>query len=63
MPTKYKKSEKKRDKATGKISVEHFYIKALDLVKLKEIFDNENTPKKLKQKIKNEIVKRKKLSL
>tara|TARA_B100001248_G_scaffold262239_1_gene256900 strand:+ start:1820 stop:2011 length:192 start_codon:yes stop_codon:yes gene_type:complete len=63
MPTKYKKSEKKRDKATGKISIEHFYIKALDFAKLQEMFDNENTPKKLKQKIKNEIVKRKKLHL
>ena len=63
MPIKYKRSQKHRDKNTGKISVEHFYLKALDLKKLQEIFDNENTAKKLKQKVKNEIVKRKKTSV
>jgi|TARA_B100001094_G_C17383991_1_gene418191 hypothetical protein len=63
MPTKYKRSEKRRDKSTGKISVEHFYIKALSTAKLNEMFENKNTPKKLKQKIKNEIVKRKKILL
>ena len=63
MPIKYKRSQKHRDKNTAKISVEHFYLKALDLKKLEEIFDNENTAKKLKQKVKNEIVKRKKTSV
>lgn len=63
MPIKYKRSQKRRDKNTGKISVEHFYLKALGLKKLEEIFDNENTTKKLKQKVKNEIVKRKKTSV
>ena len=63
MPIKYKRSQKRRDKNTGKISVEHFYLKALDTKKLEEIFDNVNTTKKLKQKVKNEIVKRKKTSV
>lgn len=63
MPIKYRRSQKKRNKNTAKISVEHFYIKAVSTEKLNEMLVNENTPKKLKQKIKNQIVKRNKTGL
>lgn len=58
MPTKLKKSEKVRNKQTGKVTVEHFYIKCADKKELVALLDNEYTKPKVKQKIRNELVRR-----
>ena len=58
MPTKLKKSEKVRNKQTGKVIVEHFYIKCVSKKDLVALLDNEYTKPKAKQKIRNELVGR-----
>ena len=58
MPTKLKKSEKVRNKQTGKVTVEHFYIKCASTKDLVALLDNEYTKPKVKQKIRNELVRR-----
>ena len=58
MPTKIKKSEKVRNKKTGKIITEHFYIKCASKKDLVALLDNEYTKPKVKQKIRNELVRR-----
>ena len=59
MPMKYKKSQKIRDKNTGKAVTEHFYIKQLMNSQLKDLLVSASTKPKVKLKILNEIVKRK----
>ena len=59
MPMKYKKSQKARDKNTGKTVAEHFYVKQLMNSELKDLLVSESTKPKVKLKILNEIVKRK----
>lgn len=59
MPMKYKKSQKTRDKNTGKTVAEHFYVKQLMNSELKDLLVSESTKPKVKLKILNEIVKRK----
>ena len=58
MPTKIKRSEKVRNKKTGKIITEHFYIKCANKKDLVDLLDNEYTKPKVKQKIRNELTKR-----
>jgi|TARA_R110000772_G_scaffold255740_1_gene372012 hypothetical protein len=57
MPIKYKKSQKTRDKQTGKEVVEHFYIKQLSKDALENMY-KESKPK-VRLKILNELEKRK----
>lgn len=59
MPVKYKKSQKTRDKQTGKEVTEHFYIKELMNSQLKDLLVSAATKPKNKLKILNELVKRK----
>ena len=59
MPIKYKKSQKGKDKKTGKETVEHFYVKQLMNSELKDLLTSANTKPKVRVKILNEIVKRK----
>lgn len=59
MPMKYKKSQKIRDKNTGKTVTEHFYVKQLMNSQLKDLLVSASTKPKVKLKILNEIVKRK----
>tara|TARA_R100001369_G_scaffold85715_1_gene119577 strand:- start:189 stop:395 length:207 start_codon:yes stop_codon:yes gene_type:complete len=59
MPIKYKKSQKGKDKKTGKETVEHFYVKQLMNSELKDLLTSANIKPKVRVKILNEIVKRK----
>lgn len=58
MPTKYKESAVKVDRATKKVTIEHFYIKQLSQKAAFEMLNNDNTKPKVKRKIRNELVRR-----
>lgn len=58
MPTKYKESAVKVDRATKKVSVEHFYVKQLSQEQAFELLNADNTKPKVKRKIRNELVRR-----
>jgi len=58
MPIKLGKSSKQIDRATKKVTVINPYIKLFSTQELIEKYNNNNTRKKDKQKIKNELVKR-----
>jgi uncharacterized sporulation protein YeaH/YhbH (DUF444 family) len=58
MPTKFKKSAKEYSRATGKTTTTHYYIKTISKKELFEALNNHNTKPKVKQKIKNELVRR-----
>jgi len=58
MPIKLGKSSKQMDRATKKVTVINPYIKLFSTQELIEKYNNNNTRKKDKQKIKNELVKR-----
>jgi len=58
MPIKLGKSHKQIDRNTKKVTVINPYIKLISKAELIEKYNNPNTRKKDKQKIKNELVKR-----
>ena len=58
MPTKYKVSEKIRDRKTGQVKVVHYYLKTASDSVLLSIVKNEKTKPKVKQKCLNELVRR-----
>ena len=53
MPVKFKETVKSRDG-----SVQNFYMRSTPLDELKAALENNNTPNKKKQKIRNELVRR-----
>ena len=61
MSIKLKPSQTIRDKKTGKLTTEHYYIKNINDLELIKIVNNESTKAKVRQKVKNEIARRKKL--
>ena len=60
MPTKLKQSAKVKDRATGKITTEHYYLKSMTLQELNDYIQSLSAKKKVIQKCKNEIIKRRK---
>ena len=58
MPVKYKESAVKVDRATKKVTIEHFYVKQLSQEAAFELLNNDNTKPKVKRKIRNELVRR-----
>jgi hypothetical protein len=58
MPIKFKQSAKTKDRATGKIRTEHYYIKCMSQSQLFKELNESNTKPKVKQKIRNEITRR-----
>ena len=58
MPTKLKPSTKIRDRATGKTTTEHYYLKCMRLKELNDYIESSSSKKKVIQKCKNEITKR-----
>jgi len=58
MPVKLSKSQVVRDRATGKLTTNHFYIKNVSKKELIEKYNADNTKPKVRQKIKNELVRR-----
>lgn len=58
MPTKFKPTETIVDRATKKISKKHHYMHTTTQDELFKALNNESTPNKKKQKIRNELVRR-----
>ena len=58
MPTKLRPSVVRVDRQTKKKTIEHSYIKSTSEKELFEVLNKEFTPKKVKQKIRNELVRR-----
>mgnify|MGYP000860369601 FL=1 len=58
MPIKFKQSAKTRDRATGKVKTEHYYIKCMSTAELFTELNNSSTKPKAKQKVRNELDRR-----
>ena len=58
MPIKFKPSAKTRDRQTGKITTEHYYIKCMSTTELFTELNNSSTKPKVKQKVRNELDRR-----
>ena len=58
MPTKFKEDFKKWERATKKTTVEKFFIKNTPLEELMAYINNPNGKPKVKQKCRNEVVRR-----
>ena len=59
MPIKLKKSQKVKNRLTGAIEVQHFYIKTIANKELEDLIESPNTKSKIKQKCRNELIRRK----
>jgi len=58
MAIKLTSSQSIRDRATGKVTIQHDYIKSHSVLDLIEKYNSGNLKPKVKQKVKNELVKR-----
>jgi hypothetical protein len=58
MPVKYKPTQKVMQRGTKKVTTTHHYMKTQSLKELLECHNNDNTKPKLKQKVKNELIRR-----
>jgi len=58
MPTKFKPSAVVRDRQTGKLTTEHYYIKCMSKEMLFDELNKSNTKPKIKKKIRNELSRR-----
>ena len=58
MPIKFKETQITVDRATGKKTTRNFYMKATSLKELLDAFTARNTTPKLRQKIRNELIRR-----
>lgn len=63
MPVKFGKTSKQVDRNTKKVTTVHEYIKVKSNAELIEAYNKDGQKPKLKQKVKNEIVRRNKLGL
>lgn len=63
MPVKFGKTSSSYDRATGKTSLVHDYMKCKSNAELIEAYNKDGTKPKLRQKVKNEIVRRNKKGL
>ena len=63
MPVKFGKTSKQVDRNTKKVTVVHEYMKVKSNDELIEAYNKDGQKPKLKQKVKNEIVRRNKLGL
>ena len=63
MPVKFSKSQVKVDRNTKKVTIEHDYIKCKSTNDLIEAYNKDGTKPKLRQKVKNELVRRNKRGL
>ena len=60
MPVKYKPTQKVVQRGSKKVTTTHYYMKTQSLKELLECYNNDNTKPKLKQKVKNELIRRQK---
>ena len=58
MPIKLKPSAKIRDRATGKTTTEHYYLKSMTVQELNDYIESSSAKKKVIQKCKNELGRR-----
>ena len=58
VPIKIKKSQKIKDKKTGKDVTTHYYAKCATIEELHELIVKENTKPKIKLKCQNELARR-----
>lgn len=58
MPIKLKKSMKAYSQATKTSTVEHNYMKSASTQELEAYLDNANNYPKIKQKVRNELIRR-----
>jgi hypothetical protein len=58
MPIKFKETQITVDRATGKKTTRNFYMNRTSLKELLDTFTGRNTTPKLRQKIRNELVRR-----
>jgi hypothetical protein len=58
MPTKLKPSTKSYNRQTNQTTVKHYYIKTIAESELVALYNNTRTKPKLKQKIMNELTRR-----
>jgi uncharacterized sporulation protein YeaH/YhbH (DUF444 family) len=58
VPTKLKPSSKSYDRQTKKTTVKHYYIKGISRNELLNLYNEDRTKPKLKQKILNELTRR-----
>ena len=48
-----------KDRNTGKTTIQHTYAKSMPLAELLEMYTRSNTVPKVRQKVRNELVRRK----
>ena len=63
MPVKYKPTQSVVQRGTKKVVTTHYYMKTQSINELLECYNNDNTKPKLRQKVKNELIRRQKLGL
>jgi|TARA_Y100000996_G_scaffold408848_2_gene388578 chromosome condensin MukBEF MukE localization factor len=63
MPVKYKPTSNVVKRGSTKRIIEHHYMKAQSIKELLECYNNVSTKPKLRQKVKNELIRRKRLGL
>lgn len=60
MPIKFKKSQVIKDRVTGKLKTQHFYMKQTPTSELLDVINNPNASAKLRVKCKRELTRRNK---
>mgnify|MGYP003112467884 FL=1 len=58
MPIKISKSQKVRDRQTGKVVTTHHYAKCTSIEELHDLIAKESTKPKIRQKCRNELTRR-----
>lgn len=58
MPTKYKPSAVRVDRATKKVDIEHFYVKQIAKDEAFKMLNDNNVKPKVKRKLRNELIRR-----
>tara|TARA_B100001063_G_scaffold7201_1_gene5475 strand:+ start:15935 stop:16162 length:228 start_codon:yes stop_codon:yes gene_type:complete len=58
MPVKFKPTQITRERGTGKLTTTHFYMKTMPKQELFDYINNDNSKPKIKQKCKNELIRR-----
>ena len=60
MPIKLKPSVKIKNKQTGKMETEHFYLKCMSTKEIQEYMESSYAKPKIVQKCRNELIRREK---
>ena len=59
MPMKLGPSQVVKDRTTGKSTTKHSYMKSTPLKELTDVYTKSSTQPKIRQKVRNELVRRK----